>query len=194
MRLLLPFALVLSMSSMEIERAQQVARGRASEREQFHRRYVVNLPDPAVTQIEVITEFRRLVLTTEEHILRGDWLFSRSLRLAEEALRSSRGLVGLKASIRFNPLNAYVAPPAYVLAIGVTPGTTGSLAQVDTQLSAQYSTPFRGPGKKMVTSLVGAVIESSLPADRVGQTTRVVGVMLDGKEAARTIFDFARLD
>ena len=80
MRLLLSLGLVLSMNGMDIERAQQMARGRESERQQFHRRYVIDLQDATVTQFEVITEFRRLVLITEEHILRGDWMFSRGTR------------------------------------------------------------------------------------------------------------------
>ena len=41
-----------------MERALAVARARDSERQQFHKRYVFDLTDPAVTQIELITEFR----------------------------------------------------------------------------------------------------------------------------------------
>ena len=103
MRLLLSFALVLSMSPSEIERAQQMARSRASEREQFHRRYVFDLRDATVTQVEVITEFRRLVIITEEHIFRGDWMFSRSGRSAEQALAPSRGIVTIRARGALQP-------------------------------------------------------------------------------------------
>ena len=76
MRLLVAAALgwllISPMGGTDIERAQALARARDSERQQFHRRYVIDLPDPVVTQIEVTTEFRRLVLIAEEHVLRGD--------------------------------------------------------------------------------------------------------------------------
>jgi hypothetical protein len=190
-RLLLSFALVLSMSNTEIERAQQVARGRESERQQFHRRYVVDLPDATVTQLEVVTEFRRLVLITEEHILRGDWLFSRSVRSAEQALMPFRGVVIIRGNIRLNPLNTYIAPPPYVVAVGGPAGEP--LVAVDTRLTSQFSAPFKARGKT-ITSLVGATFEAAVPASQFSQNPRTVAVSLEGKELARTLIDFSRLD
>jgi len=191
-RLLLSFALVLSMSGSEIERAQQMARGRDSERQQFHRRYVFDLRDAAVTQVEVITEFRRLVLVTEEHIFRGDWMFSRSVKSGEEALTSSRGLVTIRATVRLNPLNTFITPPAYLLAMGAN--EAGSVpVPLETQVSPQYSAPFKARGK-MVSSLVGATLDASLPSAQIGQASRVVAVILEGKEVARTTVEFGKLD
>ena len=193
MRLLLSFALVLSMSSSEIERAQQMARARASEREQFHRRYVFDLHDATVTRIEVVTEFRRLVLVTEEHIFRGDWLFSRSARAAEQALAPSRGTVTIRALVRFNPLNTYIAPPLYRLAMGTNaPG--GAPAPFETQVTPQYSVPYKARDGKTLTSLVGATLVAEAAAVQLGQTSRIVAVTLEGKELARTAVEFGRLD
>src|SRR5262245_47133868 len=180
------------MSGSEIERAQQVARGRDSERQQFHRRYVFPLTDAAVTQIEIITEFRQLVLTTEEHIFRGDWLFSRSVKSGEEAIASSRGLVKIRAMVRFNPLNTYITPPPYLLAI--TPNATGAPVALETQVASQFSTPFKGRGGKTVSSLVGAALEADVASLQLGQATRIVAVILDGKELARTTVEFGKLD
>ncbi len=193
MRLLLSFALVLSMSPSEIDRAQQMARSRASEREQFHRRYVFDLHDATVTQVEVITEFRRLVLITEEHIFRGDWMFSRGTRSAEQALAPSRGIVTIRAVVRFNPLNTYIAPPPYLLALGAdAPG--GVPALLETQVTPQYSDPFKARGGKMLSSLIGATLEAEIGSVQLGQTSRIVAVMLEGKELARTAVEFGRLD
>jgi hypothetical protein len=192
-RLLLSFALVLSLSGSEIERAQQVARGRDSEREQFHRRYLFDLRNPDVTQIEVVTEFRRLVLLTEEHIKRGDWLFSRSVRSAEEALGSSRGLVTIRAIVRFNPLNTYITPPRYLLTLGASSGAPSQVA-LETEVSPQYSVPFKARNGKMVSSLTGATAEADVPATQLGQSTRSIGVFLEGKELARATVEFGRLD
>ena len=44
MRLAFAVALVISLGSTEIERAQQMARSREAERAQFHRRYLFDLP------------------------------------------------------------------------------------------------------------------------------------------------------
>lgn len=193
MRLLLPFALVLSMSGSDIERAQQLARGRDSERAQFHSRYLFDLRDATVTQIEVVTEYRRLVLVTEEHILRGDWLFSRSARSAEQALAPSRGMVTIRALVRFNPLNTYITPPPYLLALG--PNVSGAApTSLETQVSPQYSVPFKARNGKTVTSLLGATLEADIASVQLGQSSRIVAVTLEGKELARTTVEFGRLD
>ena len=192
MRLLLSFALVLSMSPGEIERAQQMARSRASEREQFHRRYVFDLRDATVTQVEVITEFRRLVLITEEHIFRGDWMFSRGTRSAEQALAPSRGMVTIRAVVRFNPLNTYITPPPYLLALGAD-AAGGIPALLETQVTPQYSAPFKARGKTL-SSLTGATLEAEVGSVQLGQASRIVAVMFEGKELARTTVEFGRLD
>jgi hypothetical protein len=191
-RLLLSFALVLSMSPSEIERAQQTARSRVSEREQFHRRYVFDLRDATVTQVEVITEFRRLVLITEEHIFRGDWMFSRGARSAEQALAPSRGMVTIRAVVRFNPLNTYITPPPYLLALGAD-AAGGGPALLETQVTPQYSAPFKARGKTL-SSLTGATLEAEVGSVQLGQASRIVAVMLEGKELARTAVEFGRLD
>lgn len=193
MRLLLPFALVLSMSSSEIERAQQVARSRDSERQQFHRRYIFDLHDETVTQLEVVTEFRRLVLISEEHIFRGDWLFSRSVRSGEEALAPSHGLATIRAMVRFSPLNTFITPPAYLLAMSAD--ATGSVPVVlETQVTPQMSVPFKARSGKMVSSLIGATFEANIPSAQLGQIARVLSIILDGKEVARTTVEFGKLD
>ena len=193
MRLLLPFALVLSMSGGDIERAQQVARGRDSERQQFHRRYVFELRDATVAQIEVITEFRRLVLITEEHILRGDWMFSRSVPTGEQAIAPFRGFVTLRGTVRFNPLNTYIAPPPYQMALGAAAGGTATFP-LDTRVSPQYSVPFKARDGKTASTLVGATLEADIPSVQLAQTSRAVAVALEGKELGRVTVEFGRLD
>jgi hypothetical protein len=192
-RFLLPFALVLSMSGSEIERAQQVARGRDSERQQFHHRYVFDLKDDTVTQIEVITEFRRLVLVSEEHIFRGDWLFTRSVRSGEQALAPTRGLTTIRATVRFNPLNTFITPPGYLLAM--SPGAAGNVPSVlETTVTPQMSVPFKARDGKMLSSLVGATLEANVSSTELGQLTRVLTVLLDGKEVAKATVEFGKLD
>jgi len=113
-------------------------------------------------------------------------MFSRSVRAAEEALAPFRGLVTLEALIRFNPLNAFVKPPAYTLAVDG--------ASVDTQLTPDYSVPFKARDGRMLTSLVGAHLEAGVRAGRIGQGVHAVGVVLDGRPVASASFDFSVLD
>jgi len=184
-------ALVVSMGATDMDRALAIARARDTERQQFHGRYIFNLKDPAVTQIEVITEFRRLVLIAEDHVLRGDWMFTRGLRAAEQALAPTRGMLTLRAQVRFNPLNVFVVLPDYALAVG---SPAGALQPVDTQVMPPYSTPFKTRQRKAQTSLVGATLEAMLPSEAIGQLARYVAVTLDGKEVTRKAEDFSRLE
>ena len=65
-----------------------------------------------------------------------------------------------------------------------------------------YSTPAtRESNGRMVANLLrrpvtfaGAVLEADALAAQIGQATMPVGVLLEGKELARTSIDFARLD
>jgi hypothetical protein len=165
MRLIFAVALVLSMSGTETERALALARARDGERQQFHRRYVIDLSDPVVSQIEVVTEFRRLVIIAE---------------------------VTLKAQVRFSPMNTFIEAPPYGMAIGA--GANAPLEPVVTQLMPQFSVPFRTREGKTLSSLIGATLEASIATSRFGQGTWVIAVTLDGKEIARTPVDFSRLD
>jgi hypothetical protein len=184
-------ALVISMSGNDIERALTLARAKDAERQQFHSRYLFNLNDAAVTQIEVVTEFRRLVLIAEDHVLRGDFMFTRGVRAGEQALAPTHGKLTLRAQIRFNPLNTFAALPDYAFAVGIP---SGAVVAVDTHGTPQYSSPFKNRQGKTVSTLFGETIEADIASSDIGQTQRPVAVTLDGKEVARITVDFSRLE
>jgi hypothetical protein len=195
MRIAVAVALVAAMSGAEIDRAQQVARSREAERVQFHRGYVFDLPGDTVTQLEVITEFRRLVMITEEHLRLGDQMFSRGSRAAEEAMAPTRGVVTFKSKLRFHPLNTYATVPGFKLALGQAGSpATAPLAALDTKVAGEFSQAFKDRAGKNVTALLGATIQADIPTSRVGQAIRPLGVVLDDKEVARVRVDFAHLD
>ncbi len=196
MRAVIAIALVAAMGGAEIERAQQVARSRESERAQFHRRYVFDLKGDTVTQIEVITEFRRLVLTTEEHLRLGDQMFSRGVREAEAAMAPTRGLVTFKSRLRFHPLNTYADVPPFKIALGPAASTaaTSPLTPIDTLASGESSQPFKDSAGKRVVALLGATLQADIPSVRIGPVSRPLGVVLEGREIARVAVDFGRLD
>jgi hypothetical protein len=193
MKLAVAIALVTAIGGADIERAQQVARSRETERAQFHQKYLFNLPGDTVTQVEVITEFRRLVMITEDHLRVGDQMFSRGVRAAEAALAPTRGVMTLKAQLRFNPLNTYAAIPAFRIALGPA-AASEPLVALDTKVTGQYSLPFKTRDGRTVSILTGAILEADVPASRIGQDARLLGVVLDNQELVRVPVDFARLD
>ena len=67
------------------------------------------------------------VIIAEDHVLRGDFMFTRGVRAGEQALAPTRGMLTLRAQVRFNPLNTFAALPAYALAVG---GPSGALIPV----------------------------------------------------------------
>jgi len=191
MRLALAVALVTAMSGTQIERAQQVARSRESERAQFHARYLFTPRHDTVVQIEVVTEFRRLVLITEQHLFAGDQMFSRGLREAQQALAPTKGVMTLKAQLRFHPQNAYVTVPDFKIALGRTPaGPLSSL--LDTHITGDFATQPKN--SKQNAPVTGATLEAKIDTMQIGQAALPIGVVLEDKELARTVVDFARLD
>ena len=178
-------ALDVALSQEDIERALAMARGSEAERTRFHSRYLFSINDATVTQLEVITEFRRFVITAEERLRQGDWMFAQGTRAAETLLAPRRGQMTIVARLRFNPLNVYVSVPAFEISLGVQP--------LDTRTTAQYAPPMSGQ-KNTTTSLVGALLETDFAAAAVGQMARPVSVRLNDKELARAMIDFAHIE
>ena len=182
-------ALTVSLTNQDIERALRLGRSSERERAVFHARYVRPLQYSIVQKFEVITEFRRYVLKTEERGRLGDWLFAQGVRAAQEALRPWQGRVSVVAQLQFDPQNTYVSVPPFVLFVGGTP----EVAPVE-----GHMTPLRSPalplGNRQSTYLVGATIQVDFDAASFGQTQRPVSVILDGSERARVTIDFSALE
>ena len=182
-------ALTVSLTSQDIERALRLGRSAERERALFHTRYVLRLQDSIVQQFEIITEFRRYVLKTEDRWRFGDWMFSQGVRAAQEALRPWQGRVSVIAQLRFDPQNTYVAAPPFVLFVGGRP----EVAPVEGHLTPQWS--LSSPARNRESAyLVGATIQIDFEATTLGQAERPVSIILDGKELARATIDFAALE
>jgi len=178
--------LEVPLSQDGIERALIVGRAFDAERARFHRPYLVSLNDATVEQIEVITEFRRVVLLQEDRIRHGDHMFG--LRQAEDALAPWRGRLTLVTRLRFHPLNTYVAAPLFEIAIGTPP-----MIALDVRRTILYAAQGEHPRRGASIPLAGAVVEADFEAASIGQTSRVVRVALDDKDVIRTTIDFSRL-
>ena len=181
----LALGLIWPMTQAEMERALWIGRAFDSERARFHKPYVIAPNDPTVEQIEVVTEFRRAVLFAEEQIRHGDHMFG--LRQAEPALRQWHGKVTIVARLRFHPLNVFLAAPPYDITVGEP-----RVPLLDTRRTSLYALA-NNQKPAAPAALAGAVVESDFDAQAVGQGTRTIRVVFEGKEVTRTVVDFAQL-
>ena len=181
-------AIRFSLSPADIERALLIAREREAERVRFHAPYIHNVNTATVQSIEIISEFRRVVLLAEEHILRGDRGFAYSTRIAGDAVKAWKGRVSVVARLRFHPMNTYVALPTIEMALD---GPNAEEALVGVLKDPQYA--FVGkPGEQ--AAITGAVAEGVFDAALVGQTERTVTVKLDGKTLLAARLDFRTVE
>jgi hypothetical protein len=81
---------------------------RREERQAFHDRYQRS-PGPAVRRLSIVSEYRRVVLRTEERIRLGSRDYS--VRQMTTELAPWRGMVEVIAELVFHPQNTYVGVP-----------------------------------------------------------------------------------
>jgi hypothetical protein len=160
----------------------------------FHAPYVIAIKDSIVREIEVLTEFRRTVMATEDALKRGDWAVAKGARSLngrgiDDVVKPWRGKVTITATLQLDALHTYVALPNCELMMGGMP----VVASLDRRSTPRSSLPYSMRGT-MTTSLVGGVIEADFDAAAVGQTSRSAVVMCDGRDVARTPIDFSRLE
>jgi hypothetical protein len=181
-------AVVIRLTDTDIERALKVAQAPEQKRALFHAPYLLRVDDATVEQIEVITEFRRCVLITQEQLRQGNWLFAQGVRGVKEQLRPSRERLSLIARLRFHPQNTLMMVPLYDITIGQP-----ALVPVDivrTPITALLS------GKKgdLNTPLMGATIEAIFDTTTLDPAARLVSVLLAAQPVATVTIDFARLE
>ena len=173
-------ALVVSLAQADVERALSVARGSERERAAFHAAYIVKPDEPFVEELEIITEFRRIVLLGEDHLKRGDWMFTQGVLAATRAAEPWHGRVVLIAHVRFHPQNMYVSVPAVEIHLGPT-AEGPAVLPVDSKTTGVWATPAKGQ-EKTGQPILGAIGESAFDAALVGQGKRDASVLLDGKD------------
>jgi hypothetical protein len=181
-------AVTTVLGDKDIDRALKLAQGVEAKRAQFHAPYLVRVDDATVEQIEVITEFRRYVLTTQEQLRQGNWLFAQGLRTAKELLRPWRERMSLVARLRFHPHNTLAMVPLYDITIGQP-----ILVPVDivrTPITALLS------GKKgdFNSPLIGATIEAIFDTRSLDPAARAVTVLLAAQPVAQVTIDLAKLE
>ena len=150
-------AINLSLSPADIERALTIARDQDRVRERFHAAYITPINDPFVEWIEIVSEFRRVVVIAEDRIAKGDRAFAYSARLAGDAASIWKNRVSVKARLRFHPHNVYVDVPDVDISVD---GPDAEAARIGVLKEPVLS--FAEPG--MPAGVIGAVAEGVFDA------------------------------
>jgi hypothetical protein len=180
-------AIIIAPTPRDVDRALKLAQASEQRRAEFHKPYVIRPDHALVEQIEVITEFRRYVLVTEEQLRMGNWLFAQSVKDAQEKVKPFRERLTVTARLRFHPQNVLISVPAYEIALGP------DLAPLDLTRTPIYALVSGRPGDT-TAPLVGATLEAVFNSSAVGQSARPVMVSLEKKPVASVPVDFSRLD
>jgi len=186
-------AVIVTPSPADTQRAMKIAEDPVAARARFHASYITAIRDSIIRDIEVMTEFRRTVMATEDALKRGDWAVAHGTsslggRSIADIVAPWRRMVTVVANLQLPAMHTYVTIPRCEVTVDGTP----ILAAVDRRTTPLSSLPYSSRGT-MVTSLVGATIEADFDAGPVGQTSRSVVVTCDGKDVARAVIDFSRL-
>ena len=183
-------AINLSITTADIERGLTIARDQDRARERFHLAYITNINDPFVERIEIVTEYRRVVIIAEDHIRKGDRAFAYSARLAANAVEPWRNRVAVMARLRFHPHNAYVDIPRVDMSVDGPNADAAKIGVLKEPVLAMVDPA--NPGAQV--PLLGAVVEGVFEAKLIGQTRRTVTVYMDGKVLIRQQVDFAAVE
>ena len=184
-------ALTEVLTERDIAYALNIANGSAAARALFHAPYVVAIDDPAIEQLDIVTEFRRLVLAAERELETGNWMMGRGGydakgRTLTDVLRPLAGQVSIRARLRFHPLNNYVTLPAFDILLG-----DPTLLAINA-IRTPHITPANGePGTRDVIN--GATIEVSYNAPTIDDRVLPLRLFSEGKEVARVSVDFSRV-
>lgn len=175
-------AVTFAIGTAEIDRAIDLGRKSEAERRRFHSPYLIRIDDATVVSLEVLSEFRRVVLESEER----ERLRNRHLDVidAEAALRPWRNRVAVLAQLRFNPHNILISVPDYDMVLVGEPGEP-DLISVNTRRIPFYNG----------TVIVTAVIEAQFDAKIVARARRTI-VLRDreGQQVAAASFNFASVE
>ena len=131
--------------------------GGQAEVARFNEPYRVKVEKAPVDYLEVVTPFRRIVLSGTARAAVGDRSFGQ--RQAIDLLAASGGRLDVYAELTLNPLNNYIGVPDYVVALVSRSGTRIAASEV-TRLS-RWSP--RLPGPPAVAPFQATTIPASPP-------------------------------
>jgi hypothetical protein len=196
-------ALSVRLSRSDLERAIALARWPHTdlERVRFHDRYLTVVDGhltplsttPLVIQVEIITEFRRAELIAEEHDRMGYAFGAARLDEVVDALRPWRGLLTIDAHLQLPGGCGPFADTPNTCASPLPP-TEISVDGLGNAVARSAIRPFWYARSGTSPLPLGNVVEAPFAAAAIGQTTRDVRVIVDGRQLASVSIDFSTLE
>ena len=171
-------------------------------RSRAHAVYHVNVGQPSLDYVEVVTPFRRVALDAEAHTHAGDRLYGQREALAMLGDDPSR--VDIVAELTFHPLNTFVGVPGYSVSLLPVPAGTRLLPRNETRIPRfgprlagtplPYPYAVGTPVPNGSQPLLGGSIIATFDGRTLDpQGTYWVVVNDSDKELARARVDFSRL-
>jgi hypothetical protein len=193
-----------SLDPREVSEAVAIGQSRIeSARLRFHQPYRLPVNRVPIDHIDVVTPFRRVVLTAEAEVRAGNRLFGQREALA--MLSGDGGRVQLFIEMTFHPLNTFVGVPAYVAVLIPAGSASAPIAAANIDRIPRYGMRIDGlpPGAAAPTApanpqraepvLGGTVVASFDSGPLSPNGVYDVVVSESGKESARVRLDLARL-
>jgi hypothetical protein len=175
--------------------ARAVALGRSSDpaaRQRFHDAYVIPLNDSLLDRLEVVTEFRRVVLATEDRARAGDvdW----GPRQAADMLQPWRDKITLILHVSFPPNNTYRVMPRFDIVLYGRPqtGAARRIEPLDLLETPRYIADQPAPPGTPI--LAGVVRATFGTRDLDPRSVYLTGLAFEGRELRRVEVDFGRIE
>lgn len=188
----------VSIGPTAIKRAIDLGRSPGSESSQrFHDEYVIAIGDRLLDRLEIVTEFRRVVLATEDRARFADMRWGPEQ--AEAMLRPWRNKVSLVLYVTFAPGNTYRAMPRFAIVLYARPSSPAAAGRqasriepIDLLETPRYvSGQPAPPGTPILAGIVDATFAAG-SLDRRG--AYLAGIFLEDRELRRVDLDFSRIE
>ena len=172
-------------------------------RSRFHAAYRVDVMQPPVDYLEVVTPFRRIALDAEARTRSGQRLYGQREALATLGDDPSR--VDVIAELTFHPLNNYLGVPAFTLALVSSVGVNAAARTTDRiprfgprvagmSLPYPYATGSPAAPGQRSQPLLGGMIVATFDGHALDpKGVYLVLVQEGGKDVAKASVNFGRL-
>ena len=169
-------------------------------RSRFHAVYRVEVVQPPVDTIDVVTPFRRIALDAEAHTRAGERLYGQREALA--ALGDNPSRVDIVVELTFHPLNSYVGVPDFTVGLmagggaRIEPTAISRAPRFGPRLSSALPYPYLtgGAGPQNGSTLSGGLVVASFDGRALDPNgTYVVLIREGGKDVAKASVNFGRL-
>ena len=170
-------------------------------RSRFHSPYRLEVMQPPVDYVEVVTPFRRIALDAEAHTRAGQRLYGQREALATLGDNPSR--VDLVVELTFHPQNNYIGVPDFTVVLmlaggaPVEPGGITRIPRFGPRLSGMplpYPYVAGPPGRQGSQPLLGASVVATFDGAALdARGTYVIVIRESGKDVAKASVNFGRL-